>query len=293
MVERSRRGLLIASGLPSNGDNHHVIDAALDRLCKPIGQSDPILRSWKRLKNGLRLEVNGLWLNKPYERVPWPLPLRSPSALRLYLLLQTLDTRPSNTATTSIKNLCYKLGITTDWGGAVSQRILHKALEAVNAHLDTLDSKLLHKYSIRLPSGYEIIEDENDSQRIRFQEIVRQGRDRVEDETDEDVEFVPSRRRQRPKSAVTHVLQRSKIEPKIRPRINPDLKKPRITHEMLMRQHQIDRDRLLQEAKPKTKPRTRTYTDQVGSRHERVTVEYEVPVTDADLDRELGRVAGE
>jgi hypothetical protein len=292
-VEQTRRGLLIASGLPSRGDNYNVIDAALDRLCEPIGPLPAVLTNWKLLNNGrVRLEVNGRWLDLHFKKVPWPLPVRSPTALALYLWLQSIDTSDMNQTTITLKSLSYKLGI-ANWGKSMD--IIHAAVEAVNTHLDTLNVKLLRKYNIKLPIGYEILEDEKDSHRIRFQEIVRKGRDNVEDEDDEDIEFVRSQQRQRPKERTSTRIEvlkqkRPKIEPKkVRPRINPDLRTPRITWETLKHQHRED---MKANAKAHPKPLTRTITTEVHGwgtrRDDHLTVQYEVPV---DLDKEQGREA--
>jgi hypothetical protein len=247
-------------------DNHHIVDATLDRLCDQIGPLPPLLHSWKPLKNGrVRCELAGLWLDPPYKYVPWPFP-QSATALALYLFLHGIGTSAMNKSTISLKSLCYKLGITTKWGRTKSRSILHKALDAVNDHLDTLDSGILRQYNITLPGHYEIIAEDG---RVRFQAMPRQQPD-----DDADIEFVPSRQRQRPKIKPS--------EP--RPRI---IKKPRFTHEMLMRQ--VEQDRRNANTKPMP---TRMYFDTIKDKHgnESVVIKRVVPMTEEEEARTLGRI---
>jgi hypothetical protein len=93
-LEVSRAHLLRVAGLPANGTNLSKVQAALKRLRRPVGGMPPLVVRWEQLPSGrLRLVVSTAWTQKPFGRVPLPLPtVRSPAAMSLYLLLFTLNT---------------------------------------------------------------------------------------------------------------------------------------------------------------------------------------------------------
>jgi hypothetical protein len=72
-VEVSATTLLTCVGLANAGSNHRRLEAALDRLLKPVADRPPVLLGWDPLAdNRVRLEVDGLWLfaNELFKKVP-------------------------------------------------------------------------------------------------------------------------------------------------------------------------------------------------------------------------------
>ena len=77
-VEASRYALLQAAGLKNNGNSLRQFPDALERLCRPIGDMPPLLRSWKFVDTGkVQLQVDGEWLQPPFTAVTVPLPIKS------------------------------------------------------------------------------------------------------------------------------------------------------------------------------------------------------------------------
>jgi hypothetical protein len=173
-VTLSRFALLRCGKLPTNGGNLAKIDASLDRLTKPVGDSkeppfEPLLASWCETKSGkLQLTVHGEWLDGPYHRLPLPLPLRGTTTLALLLLLRGIPLHRSDSMT--LNNLCERLGIPA-FRPANDQRKVNTALALVNAWLETLGVELRQALEqlqrpLRLPASYEIEELADGS--IRF-----------------------------------------------------------------------------------------------------------------------------
>lgn len=171
VVEITRRGLLLLAGLQDDGDNYYRLPTTLDRLKLPIGPKKifpPVLKRWQKLPSGrLQLSISGAWLGKPFGRLPWPPPMRSPTVLALYLFLNAINTRNFNARGITFEKLNERLGISTKWGGAVGRRIFDRALAAVNAHLSTLDHEALADANVKTPTEYKI-EPFDDGERIRI-----------------------------------------------------------------------------------------------------------------------------
>lgn len=176
-VPVSRYTLLRCAGLADSGPNRAKIDAALDRLCQPIADTDGVLIKWRSEKHGLQLQVRGAWLNPPFERLPMPLP-KSANVLALYLWLNGINTGYVH------RNGGIDCGRLFELLGLSWRRFRHlqRALDLVNAYLDRLSldyRKALAKCRIELPHGYEI---EPRGNAVCFHAIPFQWHD---DETDE------------------------------------------------------------------------------------------------------------
>jgi hypothetical protein len=173
-VETTLAELLRAAGLGSNGSYHGRLVGALDRLCKPIGESDlhqelgPLLQSWQR-RRSLCLKVASTWLEPRYRAVPWPLPVHSPTTLALYLFLHSgIDTGIVGNEAIPRKRLYARLGISLSAGPASAKHTLDKALAAVNQHIarPIFDREALQNAKIRLPVAYRIKDQGGDWARL-------------------------------------------------------------------------------------------------------------------------------
>src|ERR1041385_3825945 len=96
----SRSALLRAAHLSRDAKNLRLVDNWLDRLRRPVQIKGltlgAVVLTIEDAGSGrLRIEVSGEWLDKPYGRVPLPLPVRSALATALYLFLLGIDTRHS------------------------------------------------------------------------------------------------------------------------------------------------------------------------------------------------------
>jgi hypothetical protein len=183
-VDITRRQLLCMSGVATGGHSHRRLDAALKRLTH-IGDV-PIVAAVETLPDGrLRLTVSGQWLNLPFVKVPWPLPIRSPTALALYLFLQAVRTDIMNKKSIASENLYERLGIATrGQHPAARARTLKHALKIVNDHLnlyfdaDRRDALEL-RHRVKVPGGYEMHSEDDE---VRFEalsvEIVAERRRR-------------------------------------------------------------------------------------------------------------------
>src|SRR4029453_10197183 len=138
IVERTPRALLASVGLPLNGANNRRLDAALDRLCRPVGKRNPVLADWKRLADGrVRLSVRGPWLKVPAQQgiagLPLPLPLHSPTTLALYLFLHAVRTDDPNTADIDRERLYVRIGLTQQSSRRLAG-ILKRTVRSINQH---------------------------------------------------------------------------------------------------------------------------------------------------------------
>jgi hypothetical protein len=87
-LEITRKHLLRVAGLSINSVSLSKVGAALKRLRRPVGDMPPLIDSWVQLQSGrLRLVVSTAWMQKPFVRIPMPLPSarapRRPGALCL------------------------------------------------------------------------------------------------------------------------------------------------------------------------------------------------------------------
>jgi hypothetical protein len=134
-VELSRDGLLGSVGLARNGLNRRQLASALARLREPIDRQHrygALLADCTSLPFGhLQLRVRGVWLTPPFCSVALPLPLRSVTALRLYLFLQRINTWRSNQTSIRPTNLHDYIGSSVRRQGRAETQ-LEQALAAVN-----------------------------------------------------------------------------------------------------------------------------------------------------------------
>jgi hypothetical protein len=182
-VTASRHALLRLAGLPKNGAYLRRLDGALDRLRDVVGYRNEApavapLRDWSEQQK-LELRVSGVWLQKPFVRVALPLPLRSATALALWLFLPIT----AEGGQTGFDHVCRRLGI-PDYGSAVGNRALNNALAVVNAHLQAFSDdalRALAQQDIDLPECWEI-EPDDDGHTIGFKAIPIQWPDPSDDD---------------------------------------------------------------------------------------------------------------
>ena len=191
-VRRTPRALLLSVGLPSNTRSYRRLDAALDRLTKPIGEYPPMLASWERLDDGrLKLRVHGCWLGlrhkRGYARLPLPLPLHSPTVLSLYVFLNSIWTDNRNTRTSDVGDLYRRVGMMRSLrhgkrrGSQELEATLKRALDTINHYLGKLDEKLLRRHGLHetVPFGYAV-EVDPQSGRVRLVALPRNRDEREE-----------------------------------------------------------------------------------------------------------------
>jgi hypothetical protein len=193
----TRSAVLRSAGLPSKGANLNALDAALERLCNPVGElREALLREWRALPSGqLLLTISGKWLGPRFVRIPMPVPMGA-SALALYLFAHGVNTGPvKKRVMIPWDSLCKKLGMPPSYNSAQASRALGHALDTVNAHLEKLDAKELKRQRVNLPLRYDI----NNGAYVRIVAIPRHWRDDDHDEMP-DMRPVPVfRRSKRPK----------------------------------------------------------------------------------------------
>jgi hypothetical protein len=195
-VTVTRYALLRSAGLPNKGGNHRKLAGALDRLCKAVGGGDPPLLDWKEQEDGrLRLEVSRHWLQKPYARLPLPLP-RQPTVLA-FLLFATAFSGPhfrSNKTSIGFSQLCDRLGVSLQWGSAVANRAVAAALNALNDWLEALkfDRGALAKLKppITLPASYtmQAVGDDGSGVRLKAHAYHLDERELEEEEPEPTIE---------------------------------------------------------------------------------------------------------
>jgi hypothetical protein len=182
-VTVSRYGLLRDAGLADTGPNRDKLDAALNRLCQPIGDAVSLLSEWRADQHGLHLQVRGDWLDPPYQRLPLPLP-KSSNVLALYLFLNSINTGSvRRNAQIDCARLFDLLGMA--WRRS---RVLDQTLRLLNQHLVNLTlerRKALAacRPSINPPTGYEI---EATGNVVRFTDVPFQWHDDELDEIESD-----------------------------------------------------------------------------------------------------------
>jgi hypothetical protein len=224
----ARRPLLMSVGLPVNGRSRARLKFALDRLRQPIAGRSPLLIDYTLRSGRVQLAVAGEWLKVKkgkYKRVLLPLPLKSPTALALFLFLHAINTSPINDTDIRLDRLYARLGIATSKkkGHADFSYTLNRALKAVNDHVNRLDDKVLQAANLEVPAGYEIKARRGDG-RIRFEALPRQLPD------DEEREYLQSQRKaQETLDEAEHQEERPRLIRRQRPReeVEPEEKQER------------------------------------------------------------------
>ena len=183
VVEISRRRLLRAASLSADAENFRAVEAALNRLCRPVGaggcEMPAPLRDQEELPGGkLRLHVDGAWLPaRRFKRLAWPPPKRSPAALAFYLLVHVLDTRPTNNVEVSAVTFAARLGLDPGAETGARNRAINAAFAVVNAHLrDLPDAQIARLWRLRrslVPPGGLACEPLTDG-KIRVVAVPRQ-----------------------------------------------------------------------------------------------------------------------
>ena len=86
----------------------------------------------------------------PFTAVRVPLPIKSPTALALHLLLSWIKPASRNQEAIAFPKLISLLGIPTECGQVTASRSLQRALRTLNEHLERLDyPHLPSRYSVR------------------------------------------------------------------------------------------------------------------------------------------------
>jgi hypothetical protein len=149
--------------------------AALDRLLRPLDGAHypraPLLREWQRTKDGLRLLVDGEWLEPPFRKVPLPLPTSGASVLALYLFVFAIRPWRDYRCTTAgdFYRLCERLGLPVSGGKTLASRSIARACAGVNAHLHKLGKPglvALARAGVDAPHHVEIMSAGNERVRI-------------------------------------------------------------------------------------------------------------------------------
>jgi hypothetical protein len=162
----SRSAILRRAGLPANGTNVGKVRVSLDRLLRPVGGMPAPLIAWTASHDDLlHLDFRGQWVAPPYGRVPLPLPMRSSTAMALFLWALTVLEQGKQTPriyqNIRFEKLCKRIGIPTRYGGHVATRALDSALKVLNFHLDKLPKAELNHQGVMIPNRYEIKGDEH------------------------------------------------------------------------------------------------------------------------------------
>jgi hypothetical protein len=174
-IEVSRRALLRAANLSPNSRNALDLDAALNRLRRPVRagakELPGLLQHLRRLTHRrLRLAVDPQWLPRVIGRVPTPLPTRGggTTVLALFLLLcGGIDQRPQSRTMIDLETLCRRIGIAFRYPAEACAR-LRKVLKAVNDHLRDLDQAAL--VTEKLPTEFQLCLS-RDETRVHFRTI--------------------------------------------------------------------------------------------------------------------------
>jgi hypothetical protein len=133
-----------------------VIDAALQRLCQPIGDWPPLIREYQHGKR-LQIVIDGAWLPSDHiVQVPFELPTTA-TALALFLYLRglsySLELPRHPFKYTDFKWLCGVLGIKWD-GERDATRKFDAAYKAVNEYLGRVQTRT----SVKLLAAYDLTE---------------------------------------------------------------------------------------------------------------------------------------
>ena len=211
--------LLRQARLSTRGGNTKKLEASLDRLCRRVGEMDPLIKSWRRLPNGtLKLIVYGDWFHPPFEQISLPLPLKSTTGLAMRLRLRSIKTDAFNKRAMDGNKLCRLLGIRENYMRK-KVRALNRALVAVNDSLKKQDFKALDAAKIRIIIKYRI-KLLGDNRSIKF--VHHEHRYFDDNETAEMNSLTSREARKRYANAPKHIKRKSNdadnvsIKPKVK-----------------------------------------------------------------------------
>lgn len=163
--EITPRRLLCFSGLTVDSDSYRAVDAALKRLCRPVGaggcEMPAPLRDWEIGAAGkLRLSVDGAWLPASrFKRVWWPPPKRSAAALALYLFAQFTDTRATYRGEVTEQWFADRIGLDPGMSTGARRRAINAAFGVLNDYMRDLPDALVkrmwgRKRRVEIPMAY-------------------------------------------------------------------------------------------------------------------------------------------
>ncbi|MGE3986736.1 hypothetical protein [Pseudorhodoplanes sp.] len=106
-----------------------------------------------------------------------PLPIRSIAAVRLWMLLRCIDTKERNRKAMPFDKLCERVGVDPRQSYSVKYRAVIRALDAVNAALDKIDTGALWHRKIDAAERYDMTVGVRDRM-VRF--VSKEKEDPVE-----------------------------------------------------------------------------------------------------------------
>jgi hypothetical protein len=151
--------LLELAGLSRCDKNRSAVKTILDHLQQePFGLGLPpcILHVRQLDRKNFEVSVSGAWLEPPFVPILLPLPIRSLLAVRLWMLLRCIDTRERNRKAMPFDKLCERIGIDPSQSYSVKYRAVIRALDAVNAALEKIDTGALWHRKIDVAERYDM-----------------------------------------------------------------------------------------------------------------------------------------
>jgi len=163
--------LLASAGLKNRAEHHRRLAEALDKLTRPVGAMPPLLLRWTEMRRGLRLRVSPAWIRSGWHivLVPLPLPVKSVQAIRLLVLLQTLDPHAAD-KWMRLDEVRRRLGI-PGHGDRHAERGLARAVGVVNSHLASWPlaravTSMAERYGFEIRDGGRVVFTSVDHPRV-------------------------------------------------------------------------------------------------------------------------------
>ncbi|MGD9922040.1 MAG: hypothetical protein AB7V13_11420 [Pseudorhodoplanes sp.] len=128
-------------------------------------------------RKNFEVAVSGAWLEPPFVPILLPLPIRSIAAVRLWMLLRCIDTKERNRKAMPFDKLCERVGVDPRQSYSVKYRAVIRALDAVNAALDKIDTGALWHRKIDAAERYDMTVGVRDRM-VRF--VSKEKEDPVE-----------------------------------------------------------------------------------------------------------------
>lgn len=172
--------VLELAGLSRCDKNRRAVKSILDRLQQePAGLGLPpcILHVRQLDRKNFEVAVSGAWLEPPFVPILLPLPIRSIAAVRLWMLLRCIDTKERNRKAMPFDKLCERVGVDPRQSYSVKYRAVIRALDAVNAALDKIDTGALWHRKIDAAERYDMTVGVRDRM-VRF--VSKEKEDPVE-----------------------------------------------------------------------------------------------------------------